>query len=53
MNLFILLAFALGGGTIALDHLTHKLPQWLVIILYTGAVILFVVGMLQGRGAGA
>ena len=53
MNIFIILALVLGGGTIATDHLIHKIPHWLAIVLYTAAVILFVVGMIVGRKAGA
>ncbi len=52
MNILIIIAFVLGGGTIAVDHLTHRLPNWLAIILYTAAVILFVIGMIISRKAG-
>ena len=52
MNTFILIAFVLGGGTIAADHLIRKLPHWLAIVLYSAAVILFVIGMIVSRKAG-
>ena len=52
MNIFIIIAFVLGGGTILVDHQVHKLPQWLAIVLYTAAVILFVIGMIISRKAG-
>ena len=53
MNIFIILAFILGGGTIAVDHQIHKLPHWLAIVLCTAAVILFVIGMIVSRKTGA
>lgn len=53
MNILIIIAFVLGGGTIAVDHLIHKVPHWLAIVLYTAAVILFVIGMVVSRKAGA
>jgi len=52
MNIFIIIAFILGGGTIATDHLIHKIPHWLAIVLYTAAVALFVVGMIVSRKSG-
>ena len=53
MNTFLIIAFVLGGGTIAADHLVHKLPHWLAIVLYSAAVVLFVIGMIVSRKAGA
>ncbi len=53
MNILIILAFILGGGTIAADHLIHKLPNWLAVVLYTAAVALFIIGMIVSRKAGA
>ena len=53
MNLMLLLAFILCGGTIAVDHLIHKLPQWLAVLLYTAGVVLFVLGMIAARKATA
>ena len=53
MNILIIVAFVLGGGTIAVDHLIHKVPHWLAIVLYTAAVVLFVIGMIVSRKAGA
>ena len=52
MNLFIILAFVLGGGTILFDHQVRKLPHWLAAVLFTAAVVLFVVGMIASRNAG-
>lgn len=52
MNLFIIIAFVLGGGTIAADHLTHKLSHWLAVALYIAAVILLVTGMIVRSKAG-
>ena len=45
MNRYIRIGFALGGGVIAFDHLIHTLPNWLAVVLYSAAVILFLVGM--------
>ena len=53
MNVYLIIAFVLGAGTIAADHLTRKLPQWLAIALYTAAVALFVTGMIVTRKAGS
>ncbi len=52
MNIYIIIAFALCGGTIATDHLIHKLPNWLAVILYTAGAALFVIGMIVGQQAG-
>lgn len=52
MNLMLIIGLLLAGGTIATDHLIHKLPQWLAIVLYTAAVALFVIGMIVSRQAG-
>lgn len=52
MNTLIIIAFVLGGGTITVDRMIHKLPHWLAIVLYTAAVILFVIGMIVSRKAG-
>ena len=49
MNLTLLIALVLAGATIAFDHLIRELPQWLAIVLYTAAVILFILGMLRSR----
>ena len=49
MNIFIIIAFILGGGVIAFDKLVHELPQWLAICLYSGAVVLFIVGMIVSK----
>lgn len=49
MNIFIIIAFILGGGVIAFDKLVHELPQWLAIVLYSGAVVLFIVGMIASK----
>ena len=52
MNIYIILAFILGGGTVATDHLIHKLPHWLAVVLFTAAVALFVIGMIVRQKAG-
>ncbi len=49
MNLLIIIGLVLAGGTIAFDHLIHELPQWMAIVLYSAAVILFVSGMIIGK----
>ncbi|MBQ6974134.1 MAG: hypothetical protein IJQ17_04845 [Oscillospiraceae bacterium] len=49
MNILIIIGLVLAGGTIAFDHLIHELPQWLAILLYSAAVILFVLGMIMSR----
>ncbi len=52
MNILIIIALALCGGTIAVDHLIHKLPHWLAVVLYTAGIILFIAGMIVSRNAG-
>ena len=52
MNPLTLIGFLLAAGTIAFDHLIHELPNWLAIVLYSGAVILFLIGMILSRKAG-
>ena len=52
MNWLLLAGFALGGGTIAFDHLVHELPHWAAVVLYTAAVILFIAGMIRSKAAG-
>lgn len=52
MNILIILAFVLGGGTIAVDRF-RRLPHWLAVVLFTAAVILFVAGMIVSRNASA
>jgi hypothetical protein len=49
MNILIIIGLVLAGGTIAFDHLIHELPQWLAILLYSAAIILFVLGMILSR----
>ena len=51
MNLYIIIAFVLGAGTIIANKI-HELPHWLAIVLYTAAVALFVTGMIVSRKAG-
>ena len=51
MNIMIIIAFVLCGGTLAVDRLTHKLPGWLAVALYAAAAVLFVIGMIVGRNA--
>ena len=51
MNIWIIIAFVLGGGTIAANRI-RELPHWLAIVLYTAAVALFVTGMAISRSAG-
>ncbi len=46
MNIWLIIAFVLGGGTVFVDHQICKLPHWLAVILFSAAVILFVVGMI-------
>ncbi|MBR3099833.1 MAG: hypothetical protein IKH18_09780 [Clostridia bacterium] len=52
MNTVTLIAFILGAGTIAFDHLVHKLPHWLAVVLYSAAVVLFIIGMIAARKTG-
>ncbi len=49
MHLLTMLGIALGGGTIAVDHLLVKLPDWLAITLFSAAWVLIIVGMLLRR----
>ena len=51
MNILLIIAFVLGGGTIAADRI-RGLPHWLAVILDTAAVALFVIGMIVSRKAG-
>ena len=51
MNFPLLIAFVLGGGTIAANRI-RELPHWLAVILYTAAVTLFVIGMIVSRKEG-
>ncbi len=51
MNILLIIAFVLGGGTIAANRI-RELHQWLAVVLYSAAVALFVIGMLVGRKAG-
>ena len=51
MNILLIIAFVLGGGTIAANRI-RELPHWLAILLYIAAVALFVIGMLVSRKAG-
>ena len=53
MNILLILAFVLAGGTILVDHQVRKLPSWLAVVLYTAAVMLFVIGIIVSRNAGA
>ena len=53
MNILIILAVVLCGGTILTDHLIHKVPHTLAVVLYTAGVALFVIGMIVSRRAGA
>ena len=49
MNILIIIGLVLAGGAIAVDHLMHELPQWLAIVHYSAAVILFILGMIISR----
>ncbi len=49
MNILIILGFVLAGGTIAYDHLIQALPHWLAVVLYSVAVVLFILGMIVSR----
>ena len=51
MNIYIIIAFVLGAGTIFANKV-RELPHWLAIVLYTAAVALFVIGMIVSREAG-
>ena len=51
MNLYIMIAFVLGAGTIAANRF-RELPHWLAVVLYTAAVVLFVIGMYISSKAG-
>lgn len=52
MNIPLIMAFVLCGGTIAADRI-RRLPQWLAIALYTAGVALFVAGIWMRSKAGA
>lgn len=49
MNIVILIGLILAGSTIAFDHLMNELPQWLAVLLYSAAVVLFLIGMIKSR----
>ena len=49
MNRLQMYGLALGGGTIAYDHLVQELPHWLAVILFTAAVIMILAGMILSR----
>ncbi len=49
MNIVILVGLILAGSTIAFEHLVNELPQWLAILLYSVAVVLFLIGMIKSR----
>ncbi len=51
MNILLIIAFVLGGGTIAANRI-RELPHRLAVILYTAAVALFVIRILISRKAG-
>ena len=52
MNLFIIIAVVLGGGTMAADRLIYKIPSRLAVVLYGIAAILLIIGMIVRRKAG-
>ncbi len=51
MNRWITAGIALGGGTIAFDHLVHTLPHPAAVVLFTSAVIMILAGMIMERKA--
>ena len=51
MNIYIIIAFVLCGGTILANRI-HELPHWLAVVLYTAGVALFVIGMIVRQNSG-
>ena len=51
MNRIILAGLVLAGAVIAADHLTAGLPGPAAKLLYTVAVVLFIVGMIKSKKA--
>ena len=51
MNIYIIIAFIICGGTILANRI-RELPHWLAVVLYTAGVALFVVGMIVRQKAG-
>lgn len=51
MNILTLTGLVLAAGIIAFDHLIMPLPNWLAVVLYSTAVVLFVTGMAAGQKA--
>ena len=43
------LGLALGAGVIVTDRFLHILPDWLAIVLFTGAWILIITGIWMER----
>ena len=52
MNPFLIIAFLLAGGTIAVNRF-RPLQHALAVVLYSAAVVLFVTGMILSRKAGS
>ena len=51
MNILTLAGMILAAGIIAFDHLITPLPNWVAVVLYSSAVVLFVSGMAAGAKA--
>ena len=50
MSIFTIIGLFLLAGTILIDRYLRKLPNWLAIILYIIAVLLFLAGfVVSGR----
>ena len=52
MNILLIIAFVLGGGTIAANRI-RELPHWLAVVLYTAAVARLLIGFPGSRKAGS
>ena len=49
MNIMIVIGIVLGAGTIVMNRIFYKLPNWLAIVLFTIAWIMIIAGMIITR----
>ena len=49
MNVLIIIGIVLGAAVILTDRYFHPIPNWLAIVLYTLAVILFIAGIIVSK----
>lgn len=49
MNRMIMCGLALYAISIVIDRFIHALPSWTAILLFSGATVLILAGMLESR----